>query len=102
MSKSLKKDLSIPSIPDTLFVVELDCHILLTGFPIKESVFPTYRFDNNSETAYELAEQLALDLNKLVVNAVDFHIDDPLIYDARKMHEQMTRLNELVLKMKVK
>lgn len=92
MSSKEKKKLSIPPYPDTIFVVELDKHILITGFPITECIFPIYRFDKNLPEAFEAAENIAMENKKLVVNAIDFHLHDPLIYDPFKIQEQMENL----------
>lgn len=96
MSSKTKRDLSFPSLPDVLFVVELDQYVLLTGFQITECIFPYYKFDKTSEAAYEAAEDIAVKSNKLVVNAVDFYIHDPLIYDPKKIQEQVKNLVKVI------
>lgn len=91
-----KKDLSIPHMPDVLFVVELNEYILLTGFPIAECIFPYYKFEKDHERAFEAAEKIAVEQNKSVVNAVDFYIDDPMIYNPIEVQDQIRNLMDIL------
>ena len=107
-----KKDLSILPYPNPIFVVELDSHILITGFPpyyssvglahhvsqpIAKCVFPLYMFDNDYRGAFAAAEKISAEQKKLVANAVDFYIDEPGIYDPVVFQERSKRLTELIL-----
>jgi hypothetical protein len=71
------------NIPSSVFVVELSKYILVTGFPIGQCIFPCYRFDNNINDAFKAADILGYEKNKMVVNAVDYFIHDPYVYDPR-------------------
>lgn len=106
MSKSKKpekekRDLPIPPIPDPIFVVELDKHVLLTGYTITDCVFPYYRFDKECDKAFDAAEHMAKQSNKLVVDAVNFHLHDPHIYDPIKLDADMARLIETVKNIRI-
>lgn len=90
-----KLDLSIPPLSDTIFVIELEEYILATGFPVKECIFPIYRFDDEYGAAMEAADNIAKEQKKLVVNAVDFSIYDPHVYDPIKIDAQMKSMIEV-------
>jgi hypothetical protein len=75
------------NIPSAIFVVELSKYILVTRFPVEECIFPCYRFDNQIDEAFNAAYTIGLEQNKRVVNAVDYLIQDPYVYDPRvKQH----------------
>src|ERR1700722_5825711 len=106
MSKSKKlekekKDLSIPPLPDPIFVVELDEHVLLTGYTLTDCVFPYYRFDNDCDSAFSAAEDMASQKKKLVVDAVNFHLYYPHIYDPIKLDADMQRLMETIKNIRI-
>jgi hypothetical protein len=82
------------SFPYTVFVVELDDFILITGFPIEICIFPCYRFDGDGNAAFDAADDIAKQCNKLVVDAVNFDIDNPQIYDPAKIDIKMKELME--------
>lgn len=105
MTAPVKKKLTIPALPKTIYVVELDEYIIVTGFPITECVFPIYRFDNGDaayDNAFQVADDIAIKTGKLVANAVDFNLDDPLIYDPIKINEQMKNLIKVIAEEKAK
>ena len=76
-----KKNLSIPPTPNPIFLVELNEYILLTGFPINECIFPLYVFDNDCDGAFEAANNIAKEDRKFIIDAVNYHLYDPHIYD---------------------
>lgn len=94
MSKEKKEkvNLTIPSLPDIIFVVEMNEHILVIGGPIAECVFPFYRFDNAHDAAFEAADAIAVATKKLVIDAVNFFVYDPFIYDPVAVEEHMKKL----------
>lgn len=97
MSKSKKeekgkKDLSIPPIPNPIFLVELDEYILLTGFPIQECVFPCYLFDNDCEGAFNAAYEIGKNEHKLIIDSVNYYSYDPHVYDPIMMDLQIQNI----------
>lgn len=97
---SKKKTLSIPPLPDPIFVVEIDEYILVVGIPITTCVFPHYKFEDTNNLGYgqafEAAEELSAKTKKLVVNAIDFFIYDPHVYDPVKLDAQMKNLMDVL------
>ena len=89
-----KKNFSIPPLPNPIFVIELKDHILVTGFPVKECVFPIYRFDNAYDEAFEAATDIAIKSNKNIANAVDFYLNDPHVYDPIELIARMKVVSE--------
>ena len=94
MSKSKKKKekegkeekgFTIPPFPDFIFVVELEDKVLMTSESITECVFPYYRFDTTTaegcDKAFKAAENIANTKKCNVVDAVNFNIDDPYVYN---------------------
>jgi hypothetical protein len=102
MSKKIKSQLSISPFPETLFVVVLDEYVLLTSFPITECIFEYYKFNNDTENAYEALDIIAIKTNKLVANAVDFSLEDPFIYDPKKIQAQMENLMKVISEARAK
>jgi hypothetical protein len=107
----MKKDLSILPYPDPIFVIELDSHILITGFPvyyssvglahhisqpINECKFALYRFDADYVAAFSAAEKMSVEQNKPVANAVDYYIDDPHVYDPLLLEKQRKHLVDII------
>jgi len=71
------------NIPSTIYVVELTKYILITRFPVEHCIYPCYRFDSQIKDAFKAADVIGYEQNKRVVNAVDYLINDPYIYDPR-------------------
>ena len=91
-----RKDLTIPALPDPIFVVELDKHVLMTGLPIKECIFPHYRFDNDCVAAYDCAYDIAGKSNKLMADVVNFSLDEPFIFDPKEIARQISCINDTI------
>ena len=100
------KDLSIPRIPDSIFVVELNDVVLITGFNIATCVFPHYKFDTQDQSsfkAFAAAEDIAVKQGKLIADTVELgFIDDPHIYDPLKLKAQVKRIADLILEERVR
>jgi|SRR5271168_4707560 len=98
MTKSKKKEakegkeLSIPPLPDPIFVIELENEVLITAFAIEECSSPHYRFDNDCDGAFKAATDIATKKKILITDAVNYNIDDPHTYDPVKLEAQNTAL----------
>jgi hypothetical protein len=85
------------AIPNTLYVVELEDYVILTGLDISKEpcVFPAYRFDRQHQAAYVACEEIAIKRGKKVADMVSYPPTTPHIYDPAAIRtSQSAQLNE--------
>jgi hypothetical protein len=84
------------TLPQTIYVVELQDHVVLTGFDIgTDCVFPAYRFDRQHQAAYIACEDIAIKRGKKVADMVAFSPHKPHVYDPIKTRRiQSTKRND--------
>ncbi len=70
-------------LPEYIYVVEIDKHVVLTCDIIKFSIFPCYMFDFSRGEAYEAAEHIAIETNKLVANCIGYEPGEYWEYDPK-------------------
>lgn len=86
--KELKQDFAIPPFPDFAFVIEVADKVVISEESLDVLSHPHYLFDVSTpegcDRAFAFADEIANRKQCLVVDALNFNLDDPLIYDPEK------------------
>lgn len=107
--KKEKQDLSIPRIPDKIYVIYTDKYVLLTGIKASNKSWEKFlgrrdvyilEGDFGYSKVLEMAEAIARGMCGLIINAVEFDIYDPMITDPIKIDEQAANLAKIIANIK--
>lgn len=83
-------------LPSTLYVIDGDEFVLITGAALTECKWPIYRFDYQTELAFIACEEIALKQGKFVADAANFNPWTPYIYDPAEKRNPQTKHQNII------